>query len=59
MFKKGQEVTVNAMGDTKNAVVLEDTKGDSTRLHISYTDPLKGTSASIKMNIANNMIKLK
>ena len=59
MFKTGDLVTVNAMGDNKNGVVVADTKGDGTRVKVDYTSVLKGTTAQITMNFDNKMIKLR
>ena len=59
MFKTGDLVTVNAMGDTKQGIVVADTKGDGTRVKVDYTDVLKGTKANITMNFRNDMIKLR
>ena len=56
MYKKGDLLVVSMMGDSKNAIAVEDSKNGLTRVNIEYNDVIHKGAKSITIGISNELL---
>ena len=57
MFKKGDKVTIHLGGDSRPAVVMADTNGETTKVEITYKDVLSKRPDKIVISFNNKQIE--